>query len=1227
MDYTWESVDRLHAKGIIDAGQRSTLRGKILQEQNQFSGIHTKLVNNLVGDFERGFADLVVAIKATGTELGRLPKELAGEKPKTEYSGFFLAPAAIAAWHAFAILTGSPVITAAGHTVGESIQDAFMKRGINNDTVNVIAALADAVTQVGTGYGVGTVINKVTSFIPKAKDLVVQLQDDPAILKRLNDAIPASVAEKSAAVVANRDIAAAAAHAEKMTPKIKEARAGLQDLAKRAQAYEEQKLAEKAARRAQTSIAATDETNIAARIKSLDETHDLLAQAQMQSIPELSETRRTLDAAAGTMLPARQSAEQVMNAAQARKFERSADNLLEGIQADFSGVNPRLIKKLRDAGKTDQEIARIIAPKGGAPGYQDYLNAAKRSDQVYKENKALLESGKINIDETIDQASWIGKTKKDIAEITPGQAVDPIEIAANSLVMKDHQREIYNLVQTAEQEWLTGNKTPFWRMFAEFNRLREIDPNYRMPLQTAGQTLRIAGKPTVNVTRYQDKVVETGSWLAGENLNTIDEIEANALNIIARMKAMGHPDQVSIAAQSMNNLGEQVLRDPTFRDKARFVFVNSIMSGTDTIGRNVSGNLISAPWHYFEKITGAAASKALNPFLSAKHHVEAGYISEANDFITTWASSMWDATRYALTKRWDRLADMVPQQARASLFEGRYDLPVFTTTGTTNPFSGLFGRVVGTPVGIAQAADEVARVALYRAAVAERLKHQWLSSGSQVPWQQFKEHGLMNVAPDMHEYGVRMAGLMTYSDRPSVFGKLLMLGREMVPGTEFILPFIRTTDRLMAYGWNRSPVLSLTSSKTLTELASGDPLLRQEAVGRTLWANIVGAGLFLAARAKAPDGESFIAGGGPTDRRLARNLRDAGAIHPYTFWTPLGRFSYHLWQPTAAPLGMVADVAEIWDEVRDTTKAEGLWSGAVLALQTGMFAGSRNFMDTTYNQQIANIVSIFDNPSDESNTNRIVRQATASIVKGFVEPAILRQALRAYDPGVKEVYSIWDELARDIPGWGLQAKINPRTGESIRNPPRLLEGTPGGWFLPTAPIQSEDDAVAIKFLELKMPFPEFPKAYGGANPSESAFTYAGPLGPTREAGAGIQYTPEQIYKGKRYIHEADESGETADGEVKNLLADAEFHKQAPIVQQEQIYSIYNRRINVAVGKLREEYPELDEQLEAKRLLRGELRLAPEEREGFQMEQEAPLAAARTQETIEFSNPSIEVESQ
>ena len=282
-------------------------------------------------------------------------------------------------------------------------------------------------------------------------------------------------------------------------------------------------------------------------------------------------------------------------------------------------------------------------------------------------------------------------------------------------------------------------------------------------------------------------------------------------------------------------------------------------------------------------------------------------------------------------------------------------------------------------------------------------------------------------------------------------------------------------------------------------------------------------------------------------------------------------------------------------------------------------------MDTTYNQQIANIISVFDNPTDDKNVDRIVRQAAASVVKGFVEPVIVRQAFRAYDPGVKEVYDFWDELAREVPGWGLEPRINLRTGEPVRNPPRLLEGTPAGWFLPTAPIQSEDDAVAKKFFDLKMSFPKFPKAYGGANPSESAFTYAGPMGPVKEAGAGIRYSPEQITKGKRYVHEPDDSGQTADQEVKELLADTEFHKQAPVVQKEQIYSVYNRRIDAAVGKLREEYPELDVQLEAKRTLRGELRMNPDELEGFRMEQEAPTEPIRAEETIDFGNPTIETE--
>src|SRR5262249_31656646 len=136
-------------------------------------------------------------------------------------------------------------------------------------------------------------------------------------------------------------------------------------------------------------------------------------------------------------------------------------------------------------------------------------------------------------------------------------------------------------------------------------------------------------------------------------------------------------------AEQMADVGEEALKDPTWMDKARFYFVNSLMSGTDTIGRNFSGNMVYAPWHYATKQTSILAAKILNPFLSAEHHLENGYLSEANAFVTTWAKSLWDASRYALTRQYDKVYGLLPDQSlREALLQSRYDLAKYSTTGT-----------------------------------------------------------------------------------------------------------------------------------------------------------------------------------------------------------------------------------------------------------------------------------------------------------------------------------------------------------------------------------------------------------------------------------------------------------------------------------------------------------------------------------------------------------------
>lgn len=1147
MPYTYDQVESLFNKGLIDAKDRSLLRGQVIQRNNQVAGLGTMYIQLLSKEVSDNWGALVKITKSHDASL---------------------TAGAETALHALALIT-SPVTTAL-RLPGEDLFQHLVKGGANPN----VAALAGMLGDLNN-----VILTKAALSAPaKIKAWVDAFKKSPEIKVALEAILEAP--KNSAA-----NLIDVIYKVDKPQDVALPGKAGI--LVTERKALPAPSIANESAAVKAEAEAMIESVN--AKMKQMDSTHDLLAKAQetlQPAVQEVSETTRTLDAAAATMRGGETTAEQLLNNKQLIDARAASDNLLKRV-------------------KTGR------APRGGVPGYDEYLAAGKRAQEAYAEGKKLLESGKINIEETIKQAGWVGKTLPDLQMITGGEAVDPIEIISNSLAVKVHQKELWSQLQGAEEAWMNGNKAPFYQVFAEFNKLLEVDPKYRMPLQTAGQTLRVAGQPMVNATRYQDRLTNTGSWIAGEKLNSISELEANAVNIIRRLQAMGDPDKVAVLAKKIAATDPEELIKPGFRDYARFFFVNSIMSGTDTIGRNIFGNLVAAPWHYAEKLIGATASKtqALNPFKSAEHYMEYGYASEANSFVGTWAASMWDASRYALTRKWDKLAEMVPESARADLFAGRYDLPKFTTTGTTNPFTGLTGQVFGTPVGIAQEADAVARVALYRGAVSERLRHEWLATKSTLPWGEFREHGMANIAPDIHEYGIRLAGEMTYSDKPSVFGRLLMQAREAIPGTEFMLPFIKTTDRLGAYQWNRSPVLSAISSRTLKELQSTDPLVRQEMVGRILLANVAGAGLFLAARAKAPDGETFITGGGPTDRKLAGNLRDAEVIHPYTIWTPAGRLPFRLLQPAGGVLGIIADAASIWDELK-SPDAEALWSGIVLA-------GSRNFFDTTYNQQIANVVSIFDNPRDEGNVERIGRQMGASVIKGFVEPAIVRQAFRAYDPTVKEVYDFWGELTREVPGYGAPAKINPRTGEPVMNPPRLLQGTPMGWFLPTAPIQSDNDKVAQKFRDLGLPFPKFPKAYMGSAPSTSSFAYSGPLGIAKEAGAGVPYTPEQINKGMRYIHDTEDSGMTPSQEVEALIADPEFNKLAPVVQAEQLTAIYNSRIDRAVGKVVEEHPEILTQYEQILQRRGEARMSEDERAGFIAEENAPPDVRQQEEPLNF----------
>lgn len=1130
--YTPADIEDAFNQGLINEKEKRFLRTKVFQDANEEEGLTRKLVTKLSHEVTEGWKK----IREGGAAANAAAKENKGVVEQAKGNIDVVAGA-------LQIL--SSLSTTGGNLAGENVHDYLVKKGANPSVAAAAAAVSDAVVQVFGGavaYKGAKALKGVATTAAKATGAAA------ATAKAGAEAVPTS--EQVTKAIGEWIT-------EKQNPK------NLVDVIRPGQ---------------DVKLSAGGG----------------VMQGKRKALPPPPDTEK-----AGKLIDeAVQSGEPLDLAAmnQAISAPNPQQAITQGLHAS------------KQATGAVKQLDKMAAPpvrgvmRGGLDTSSN-VDAISRARTKFAEGEAKYEASRINLKDlqAEAQASPTPMSINDVLNLKPGEAKNPHEIVQLSKPMREFGQNFVKGVNEAEAGVAKGDYSKFWEMQNDFNLMVESHWPYMSPRQVAGQSTKVYDEPTLSVTRFLQQIPAYSSWMAKLKLNTLDEVEAAAPLIIKEWKKIKSPEEISnfakTTAEQMADKGDEVFKDPTWRDKAYYYFVNSLMSGTDTIGRNISGNTLAVPWYYAEKQTSVAASKVINPFLSAEHKLDAGNFSDANAGLAIWFRTMWDSSKYVFKRQFDEIKGLVPNEsAYSELFGNRFDLAKFSNTGTTNPFGGMTGKIIGTPVSIAQTSDEISRIAAYKLEVGAQLHKEWASGERNIPWRQYMDEGFANPPPSIHAQGIRVANELTFSDPMSAMGKTVMAARRNLPGFEFVAPFVHTADRLTAFGYNRTPGLSMLSTRLMDDMRSGDSIRQAEAIGRVTLSMIAGSGIFAATKTNAPDGLPLITGGGPTDRNLTMKMKNANIYQPYTIWTPAGRYSYGNLQPARLPIGMVADASEIWDEIKNPNDGTALWSGISLAL-------TRNIFDVTYTKQIADLMDMWDKPSGSAN---FLQKFGANLIKGFVEPSIVRQMYHAAaDPYVRETNGFMDELKKDIWAYGLPARVNPITREPVMNPPRMLADVPGlGWVLPTSPIQPRNDKTAQTLRDLQHMPPDFPHTLGGNTPSESPFG-AGSLQEARDAAAGPKLDDKYRQEGRDYSAGKEGFDQTLSEEVDALIADPEFSKQAPLVQRDQINSIYHSRDKQSVEMLKDKYPELQDAWEQKVIQRQQVRLPPEERDAFEQTYNAP----------------------
>jgi hypothetical protein len=465
------------------------------------------------------------------------------------------------------------------------------------------------------------------------------------------------------------------------------------------------------------------------------------------------------------------------------------------------------------------------------------------------------------------------------------------------------------------------------------------------------------------------------------------------VNVISRMVKMSGGEPRNIFAVSR---GARVIKETGILRKGLEVFANSLLSGLAT-PTALMMNAVESTFRASSKMLAGAftANKAL--------FREGADILYAND-------------RY--------LVDNI-KAASAAFKAGR---SIINPQDTHIAIEGAIGDAVRIPSRALLFADEFTRVTNYRSFIRARSLRYWRERGAEGA----ALYG--NVERDLRSAFDERTGMATipealnYAEGPTMSAAL---GKETIGGklsdflnntveARFVAPFVKTSINVFRLTWDRTPALNMFSKRARNILLGGEG---KEAAA-DLWTQTGLAGsIYVYGYLKAKAGE--VTGRGPADPQLRKLwMQDH---KPYSIKVGGEWISYRRGDPLFAPLGIVADLSQIMEEVSHLGHGEADAGDLATAFVASLAA---SFSNKTYMQGVTQFFDAWSGGSKDAMKRWLYGLGT-----GFVPQAV---SLANSDTYLREVESFKDAVMAKIPG--LSEKLPARYdlfGEPISRQPSL----------------------------------------------------------------------------------------------------------------------------------------------------------------------------------------------
>lgn len=527
-----------------------------------------------------------------------------------------------------------------------------------------------------------------------------------------------------------------------------------------------------------------------------------------------------------------------------------------------------------------------------------------------------------------------------------------------------------------------------------------------------------------------------------------DAMTAREIRAVARMvKASdGRPRNFYAVAK-----GAQKVKQGGIGRIAAEVFVNFLLSGPKTLATvALSGATVST----FEPLVRATAGAATGN----------------RQLMREGADLMWGNMMYMKD---GILASAAAWRAGHSIMN-----PLrlrFAIGGSKHKAVNMLGEAVRLPGRNMMAADEFIRTVNYRSHVrAQSLKIAREQADRLVATGQLRRDEVgrwlaerveddLRAAYDsktgvaLYEPSMRYAELPTFSGvlDSRTFGSQMQRLQINRVEARFIIPFVKATAKLFDYAWKMTPGLNMLNREAREIMKRGG------AEAATLHTRSVYAGMLYGFGVYQVMADN-LTGRGPSDPELRklwlRNHR------PYSIRVGDNWVSYRRADPLAAPLGIIADLAQSVKEMDDGNEKD-LWESSVAFVS----ALTHNLANKTYMSGLTQFAEAWGTGSAVMTEKWLER-----FLSSFMVPQAVNQL--NWDDHYREVQGLLDAVMARVPG--LSHTLPPRFdmfGDPVMKDPYALGNRS---INPLTVSPAKEDPVADALLELEKAFGPLPKKDG-----------------------------------------------------------------------------------------------------------------------------------------------------